>query len=173
MDNYPSLQLIDRLSSLWLIDQYSPLVIEMELSGHHISEADFSHFISLYTIDKQPISLKTIESFKEYPQVVSVTYLVKLKGHGVFDNYLQCLPDNFTVRLRKSSDYAKMEELAERYNCRIVKNKDGEDYTIYVCKTSKFDAMQTAAKFYESELFVFALPLGIGTGFSSLQIVDF
>jgi len=96
--------------------------------------------------DGNPISLATIEYFKAFPEVVSVTYMLEKDGH------LGAISDDFIVKLNDTTSVSQFQNLAEQYNC----NYNGSDtvkFTVRVPKTSMCDAIQMANIFYETGLF--------------------
>ena len=78
MGNYTSLHLIDCFN--WFNDNEV-----IRFSGS---------YAAYYDIDKKPISLETIEFLKKYPEVASVTYLLKWKNGN---NSLLGLQDCFLL----------------------------------------------------------------------------
>ena len=144
MDNYSSLKLID--------DFYF---------GNEEEHPFISAYAAYYDKNNKPISLETIESLKKHTDVVAVTYLLKIKGKN---NKLLGLQDYF---IAETSSYAKMQELAEKYDCRIKTHPYLSGYLIHVCKTSGLNAMQTANIFYESGHFTFAEPSLLGYSYTS------
>ena len=104
--------------------------------------------------DGKPIPVKTVASYKADVMVVSATYI--LEYNGTF----QGLMDDMMVKLKETTSYAQLEELAAQNNCKIGKEDPfrKEYIMIYVSKTSKLDAMQMAWLFYETGLFEYAVP---------------
>ena len=84
--------------------------------------------------------------------------------NGTFSKKIRCvcpaLTDEFVVLLKGITSYAQLLELAKQNNSRVgdenqfVKNQ----FKLYVCKTSKLNAMQMANLFWETELFEFSEP---------------
>jgi len=104
--------------------------------------------------ERTAISTSTLESYKARAEVVSANYLFEYNGQ------LLGLTDEFIVKLKETTSYNQLEELALKNYCKIglenefVKNK----YLIYVSKTSHLDAMQMANLFYETGLFDYSSP---------------
>ena len=111
-------------------------------------------FAALETKDGNQIPLTIIDSFNKREEVVSVEYMYLYNGH------LQGLTNKFVIKLKETTTYAQLHELAEQYHCTIgeenlyVKNQ----FPLYVCKNSNLNAMLTANLFQESGLFEFAAP---------------
>ena len=124
-------------------------------SDFDLSEQHPFNFAVLKSKNGNYIPSATIEYFEKKAEIVSVTYLYQYKG-GVF----QGLTDEFSVMLKQTTSYAQLQELAEKNNCKVGEENQYEKnvFMLYVSKTSKLDAMQTANLFYETGLFVFSEP---------------
>ena len=110
--------------------------------------------IVLETKNGKPVPPTTVEFFKSRTEVVSVSYLYQYNGQ------LEGLTDEFVVKLKSSTSYKQLQELADKNKCKIgdenpfTKNQ----FMIYVSKTSPKDALQTSNLFYETGLFEFSEP---------------
>jgi len=132
------------------------------------SDASLRTIPSFFFLDREPrlaaleskngrqISLATVESFKKREKIVSVEYMY-LNDYKA----LVGLNDRITVKLKETISYEQLQEMAEQNHCTIgeenlyVKNQ----FTLYVCKTSNSNAMQTANMFYETGLFEWSSPI--------------
>ena len=122
----------------------------------YLGEEGSSRFAYLESINGEPIPLAVIcEYFKVKPEVVSVEYLYQ------YEIWLQGLRDMFTVLLKETTTYAQLQNLAKQNHCiigeenRFVKNQ----FRLYVCKSSKLNALQAANLFYETGLFEYTQPI--------------
>ena len=61
-----------------------------------------------------------------------------------------------------TSNFKKMQEMVEKYNCTIRHDPNISGIPIQVNKMSKLNSMQIANIFYESGHFVFAEPILLG-----------
>ena len=142
---------VDKEQILALINEYSFL----KLMNGALSYEGFIRYAALESKDGNQIPADVIESFKANPKIASVTYMYLFDGTSV-----QAIMDEFVVKLKASTSYAQLRELAKQNNCKIgeenkfVKNQ----FTLYVSKTSKLNAMQMANLFYEAKLFEFSEP---------------
>ena len=135
-------------------------VTSLQLTDNHFGSLYRSTlcFAILETKDGVPVPVSTINSFKARSKVISVEYLYQHNG-GKF----QAITDEFTVKLKKTTTYAQLQQLARQTNCVIgeesqfVKNQ----FKLYVSKTSNYNAMQLSCLFYETELFEFSEPNAI------------
>lgn len=103
----------------------------------------------------KPIPSTTVESFKARPEVVSVSYMFR------FDNSqgIMGFTDEISVKLKGTTSYEQLQELAEKNNCTIEKeNHTKNQFMVYVSKTSNLDALQTSNLFYETGLFEWSNP---------------
>jgi hypothetical protein len=125
----------------------------------------FNFHVCLETEDGAMISSEIIEYFKVSPLIASVSYLYhnetgKLAG----------VTDSFIVQLTNAGSYAKLQELAERYNCKMGERFQYDlpnTYTIHVPKSSELNVMQVANLFYETGLFVHTSP-----SFATFDMLD-
>ena len=137
---------------LALIDSYSSLKPVPSFTFLDYSD---SRFAVLETQGGSHISLATIESFKTREEVVSVEYMY------LYDNrVLIGLNDKITVKLKETATYAQLQNLAEQNHCIIGKEDlyNKNQFTLYVSKTSKLNALQIANLFYETGIFEWSSP---------------
>ena len=112
-------------------------------------------FAVLETKDGNEITKSTIDFFKGKDEVVSVEYLFQWNV-GKFLG----ITDEFVVRLKETTSYGQLQELARKNLCTIgaenqfVKNK----YKLYVSKNSNFNAMQMSCLFFDTGFFEYSEP---------------
>ena len=120
-----------------------------------IEEEYVTKIAALESKDGSYIPLTTIEAFKAREEVISAEYIYASYSGGILG-----LNDRIAVRLKETTFYKQLQELAEQYHCTIeerslfIENR----FNLYLSKTSKLDAIQTANLFYETGLFVYAHP---------------
>ena len=123
--------------------------------------------IVLETKNGKPVPPTTVEFFKSKTEVVSVTYLYQYNGQ-----VLEGLTDEFVVKLKDSTSFKQLQELADKNKCKIGDENQftKNQFMLYVSKTSKLNALQTSNLFYETGLFEYAEPnFYVFGGFSSLM----
>jgi len=112
------------------------------------------NFVVLAAKNKKCIPIVILESFKAREEVISSAYLY------MYNHELQGLTDEFVIKLKTTTSYTQLQELAEKNFCTIgeenpfVKNQ----FMLYVAKTSDIDALQMSNLFYETGLFEFSEP---------------
>ena len=111
--------------------------------------------IVLETKNGKSIPSATIEAFKAKTEVVSVSYLYQYNGQGY-----EGLTDEFVVKLKDTTSYEQLQELADKNSCKIGDENEftKNQFMMYVSKTSNLDALQTSNLFYETGLFEYAEP---------------
>jgi len=114
----------------------------------------FVDYITLESKDGAPISFEIFEFFKTNPNILSVTYL--LQNDRKFIGFT----DEFIVKLHPTTSYLQLQKLAENNNCTIVRESKfvENQFVLSIPKTSRFNAVQMANLFYETELFHFSVP---------------
>jgi len=96
------------------------------------------------------ISWSALEAFKVMPEVASVDYL-----YGFFS----VLYPQFGVKLKPTTTYEQLQELAKQNNCIVLDNPFVEfGYTILIPKTSRLNAIQMSCLFFETGLFEYCEP---------------
>ena len=124
-----------------------------------LSEDNLLRFATLETKDGKPIPSTTIESFKARAKVISASYLYK-SSNSQNEQGLIGFTDEIIVKLKVTTTYQQLQELATLNNCTIgvedqyTKNQ----FMIYVSKMSKLNALQTSNLFQETGLFQYAEP---------------
>uniref|UniRef100_S0DFN7 Putative subtilase family protein n=1 Tax=termite gut metagenome TaxID=433724 RepID=S0DFN7_9ZZZZ len=100
------------------------------------------------------ISSDILDSFKTKEEIVSATYLLKYNGSQ------SAYTNEFIVKLKDGTSFARLKELADKTTCRIGKEDEfvKNQYMLYISNASELDAIQTANMFYETGLFEFAEP---------------
>ena len=116
----------------------------------------------LETKNGKPIPSATVESFKARAEVVSVSYLYKssyVKEEHGFSGLLG-FTDEIMVKLKGTTSYEQLQELAERHNCTIGEEDQftKNHFMVYVSKSSNLDALQTSNLFHETGLFQYSEP---------------
>ena len=105
-------------------------------------------------LESKEMSPAVLDSLKTKNGIASATYLLEQNGS------FSAITDEFIVKLKETTSYEQLQELAEKYNCRLgdenefVKNQ----FKLYVSKTAELNAMQMANRFYETGLFEFSEP---------------
>ncbi|MDR2146996.1 MAG: hypothetical protein LBE91_11105 [Tannerella sp.] len=114
---------------------------------------------ALETKDGKPIPSTIIESFKARAEVISVSYLYK-PSNSQREQDLTGFTDEITVKLKATTTYEQLQELAAQNNCTIgAENQYTKNqYMVYVSKTSRLDALQTSNLFQETRLFQYSEP---------------
>ena len=120
------------------------------------------HVVALETKNGKPMPSSIIESFNVRAEVVSVSYLYKSSSvqeeNGISE--LLGLTDEIIVKLKGTTSYEQLQELAEQNNCTVgaenqfVKNQ----FMVYVSKTSKLNVLQTSNLFHETGIFKYSEP---------------
>jgi len=110
--------------------------------------------IVLETKNGKPIPPTTVEFFKSKTEVVSVSYLYQYNGQ------LEGLTDEFVVKLKDSTSYKQLQELADKNKCKIGDENQftKNQFMLYVSKMSILNALQTSNLFYKTGLFEYAEP---------------
>jgi len=123
-------------------------------SGTNLSDNHPVHSAIIEAKKGRQISSATIESYKKRPEIVSATPLFQ------YNNKEQALTDVFVVKLKETTSYAQLQELAKQNDCQVkeensfVKNQ----FMISVSKTSNLNALQMSNLFYETGFFEFSEP---------------
>ena len=114
----------------------------------------FSNFIILKAKKGKQISSTTMKSFKKRAEIVSATPLLQ------YNNASQGLTDEFVVKLKETTSYEQLEELAKQNNCKVEKENQfvKNQFMISVSKSSDLDALQMSNLFFETGLFEFSEP---------------
>ena len=114
----------------------------------------FPNFIVLEAKNGQQISSTTIESFKKRTEIISATPLFQ------YGSVSQGLTDEFVVKLKNTTSYEQLQELAKQNDCKIEKENQfiTNQFMISVSKTSRLNALQMSNLFYETGLFEFSEP---------------
>jgi len=100
------------------------------------------------------ISSAAIESYKKRPEIVSATPLFQ------YNNSEQGLTDEFVVKLKQTTSYAQLLELAKQNDCQVIEEYPfvKNQFMLSVSKTSNSNALQMSNLFYETGLFEFSEP---------------
>ena len=122
---------------------------------------------ALESKDGKPIPSAVIESFKAKDEIVSVSHLYRptrnLGGQGFIG-----FTNTITVRLRGTTTFRQLEDLAERYNFTIEEENQfvRNQFRISVPKNAKLNALRMSNLLFETGLFHFAEPnlFGISGG---------
>jgi hypothetical protein len=120
------------------------------------------HIVALETKNGKPMPSSIIESFNVRAEVVSVSYLYKSSSVQEENGLSELLgfTDEIIVKLKGTTSYEQLQELAERNNCTVgaenqfVKNQ----FMVYVSKTSKLNVLQTSNLFHETGIFKYSEP---------------
>ena len=107
-----------------------------------------------------PVSAATIESLLAKPEVVSVSYEYRFVRMPVLSTKFMrvAFSDKFIVKLKETTSYSQLQQLAEQNNCIVVTESEKNRYVLSVSKTSNLDVMKTANLFFETGLFVSSTP---------------
>ena len=109
-------------------------------------------WVVLETKDGSPIPLATVEYFKASPLVASVSHPLEVEYNGV----VQGLTNKFVAKLKKTTSYVQLQQLAAENRCTIGREEDyhvKNQFFVTVPKTSELNAMQMSDLFYETGLF--------------------
>ena len=129
----------------------------LRLTSDYNLEDSIFRFAVLQSEKLQLIPLTIIKAFKNYKEVVSVGYLLYVEGFTA--KPLGCT-DEFVVKLKETTTYEQLQELADKNFCTIgEKNQFVQNqFMLYVSKISVLNTMQTANLFYETGLFEYTSP---------------
>ena len=122
-------------------------------------EENISHRYAILKARNRNVIPPAVEYFKERDEVVSISYLYR-----GYDSHpaRPALNGYFFVELKETTPFELLEELAEQNNCMIMGKlslwSDSDEFSLFVPKTSKLNAMQMANLFYETGLFEYACP---------------
>ena len=100
----------------------------------------------------------TTEQRKELASLPEVRYVSPLLG--LDEQHLSSVSNEFSVKLRKRSDYSTFESIVRQYNCEIICH-EGLDQGIFLVrlpKDSESDVIHLSTVFYETGLFEFSSP---------------
>jgi len=105
-------------------------------------------------IGNDSLSSAAIKLYKENPEVVSANFMLEYNG------VLQGLTDEFVVKLKETTSYRQLEELALKNYCIIGEENEfvKNQFMMHVPKISHLNAMQMSNLFYETELFDYSAP---------------
>ena len=94
------------------------------------------------------------ESFKASQTIVSATPLF------LYNDFLQGLTDEFAIKLKPTTSYNQLQQLAEKNNCLIIEENQfvKNQFLISVFKNAKLNAMEMSRLFYETGFFEFSEP---------------
>jgi subtilisin family serine protease len=117
-------------------------------------EKVISPFVIIETKNGNDIPSALYEGYKANAMIISATAMLQ------YNKVLQGLTDEIVVKLKASSSYKQLEELALQNKCIIEKDKwvSAYQYVLSVSKTSELNSLQTANLFYETGLFDYAVP---------------
>jgi len=126
----------------------------LTVSGTNLSDDHPVHSAIIEAKKGRQISSASIESYKKRTEIVSATPLFQY-------NYTeQALTDEFVVKLKETTSYAQLQELAKQNDCQVkeenpfVKNQ----FMISVSKASNLNALKMSNLFSETGLFEFSEP---------------
>ena len=114
----------------------------------------FSNSVILEVKKGKRIASADIKTFEKRAEIVSATPLFQ------YNNTSQGLTNEFVVKLKETTSYEQLQELAKQKNCKVeeenqfVKNQ----FMVSVSKMSDINAMQMSNLFYETGLFEFSEP---------------
>jgi hypothetical protein len=115
------------------------------VSDIHTHEAYSSPFVLIETKNGDEVPPALYERCKANEMVLSATNVLG------YNHALQGLTNEFAVKLNPSSSHKQLQELALRYDCIIVIERN--EIMLSVPKTSEFNSLQMANLFYETGLF--------------------
>ncbi|MCL2313194.1 MAG: hypothetical protein FWC41_12065, partial [Firmicutes bacterium] len=117
-------------------------------------ENNFFRIAVLETKGSSDLQQSTIDFLKERPEVVSVAFLLQ------YHKTLLSLTDEFIVKLKQNTEYARLQMLAIENNCSIIKESKfvKNQYTLSASKTSYLNTIQMANFFYETGFFEISEP---------------
>ncbi|MFZ6009948.1 MAG: S8 family serine peptidase [Bacteroidota bacterium] len=97
----------------------------------------------------------TLSQFLSNEGVLSASPMLQYNNGGDF-----AITDEFTVKLKPSTSYARLQDLINTHQCSVVEENEfvKNQFLISVPKTSSLDAMELANLFYETSLFEFSEP---------------
>jgi len=146
-------QILDILNSNSSLQQMSGANYEELLENYAL------RVVALESKDGKPIPSTTIESIKARAEVVAVSYLYK-PSNSQDEQGLIGFTDEIIVKLKGTTTYEQLQELAAQNNCTIgAENQYTKNqFIVYVSKTSKLDALQTSNLFHETRLFQYSEP---------------
>jgi hypothetical protein len=128
-------------------------------SANLISDIDQQNplglFVVLWSKSGADIHPSVLDKLKASDMIVSATFLLQYN-----DNALSGLIDEFIVKMKVSTSYDRLQQLALQNNCIIIEENQfvEHQYLLSVSKTSEFNSLQMANLFYETGLFEFAEP---------------
>ena len=133
------------------------------MSGMNFEDLPENHNLRIAVLETRngsPIPSAVIEAFKAKTEVVSVSHLYRSSVINQGERGLISFTDEVIVRLRGTTTFQQLKDLAEQHNFTIGAESQftRNQFMIYVCKTSKLNALQTANLLYETGLFRFAEP---------------
>jgi subtilisin family serine protease len=120
----------------------------------NIDEKVIPPFVVIETKSGDDISSTLYENCKADAMVVSASSMMEYRGK------LAGLTGEFIVKLKPSSSYEQLQQMAQQNNCVIVEGRwlGKDEYILSVSKTSEFNSLQAANLFYETGLFEFSEP---------------
>jgi len=144
-------------------EQVRTLIHSVEDSLQQMYSIDWDQFpfyptygfvIGLETKNGKSVPLEILELLKANQIVVSATYMIERNMS------LGGIPDDFVVKLKGTTSYKQLQILAEVNNCKVGKEDEflKNVYTLYLSKTSQFNALQISCLFQETGLFEFSVP---------------
>ena len=127
-------------------EQVLKIIYDNKNNGGYSFEPEISCILE--TKNGHPISLSTLQIFKEKPEINYVSY--------TFINYFEwlfCWTLNYFVVAKPKISDEQLQELVKQNNC-TVQDMMYDQYKIYVSKNSQFNVVQMSALFYETGFFV-------------------
>ena len=131
-------------------EQYLKIIYDNKNNGGYSVEKELSCI--LQTKNGNPISLSTLQFFKEKPEIDYVNYAFNNRNEWIF-----CWTLNYFVVTKPKISDEKLQELAIQNNCK-VQDMLYDRYHVYVSKYSKFNVVQMSALFYETGFFGYSYP---------------
>jgi len=149
-------QNVTNKQALDIFGSFSSLRLTSDIPMHNMWDQSPQKYIVIENKNGKAISSEILESFKKSDDIISVSYLY-LEVEG---GKLHGLLDRFVVKLKETTTYTQLEELAEQNNC-IMIEKIGFvliRHVVYIPKTHQLNAIQISSLFYETELFEYTSP---------------
>jgi subtilisin family serine protease len=141
---------VSKKSLLSLVDKDESL----QLTSYVALEDSIFNFAILEVKNKKEGARTTIESYKAMTEVISATYLFQ------HNSVIYGFADEFVIKLKQTTSFAQLYELAEKNDCKIGKENSfvKNQFMICVSANSKLNALQMSNLFYETGLFEFSSP---------------
>lgn len=138
-----------------IIDGISSFKEFQTQKGRALFDKDnISDLLIIQSSSGESIQDNLLEDLQNRPEVVHSAFLTEYQG------VLTAETNEFAVKLHRTSDYSRMEELANQYDCQVFQRELFEPDIYFICrtKTSPQSTVKLASIFYETGLFAFTSP---------------